>query len=117
MTRRITIALALIGVVIAATTMVDLFSEYSLDVIHVLNHSMFAAILLVCAKLLMSEADLALFDFFVLLELNVFDRFQYLLAQSAMALSGNMRKIQTGNLNFNMTAVIIGFIICLLLSF
>jgi hypothetical protein len=122
----------------------NIFSEYTLDFMHVLSHLMFSIVLLLCANLLRTERlpaffrlfgllELNLFDRFqyslakttlsfcnkirYVLELNLFDRFQYSLAKKVVSLSSNIRKTQTGNLNINMIGVMIGFIICFLLPF
>lgn len=115
MKRRNVVVFSLTAACIAG--FMNIFSEYTLDFMHVLTHLMFSIVLLLCANLLRTERLPAFFRLFGLLELNLFDRFQYSLAKKVVSLSSNIRKTQTGNLNINMIGVMIGFIICFLLPF
>jgi len=132
----------LVATCVAVLIVFDALSEYVLDPMHVLSHSIFGAILLLCAKLLATERAPPILDRLVFLELNIFDRFQYSLARTMMSLfhrtrdslefhvfdksqydlvrivvslGSNVRKIQTGSLNLNMMSFLFGFIACLLL--
>ncbi len=138
--RQIVVAFSLIVTCIASLTVALLFSEYTLDVMHILSHVTFSVILLISAKLLLTEKVPAFFHLLILLELNVFDRFQYVLAQKVTSFfnrirdllelsifnrsqyvlaqkvtsfAKDIRRTQTGDLNFNMIGVVIGLIICL----
>ena len=141
MKRWIAVALGLIATGVAALVTIGAFSEYSLDPAHVLSHSMFSAIIILCGRLLVTQEVPAILDRLILLELKTFDRFQYTLAQTMMSgferirgflelsifdrfqyalaqtivsLASSTKKIHTGNLNLNMVFFLVGFIICLL---
>lgn len=117
MNRRIVVGLGLTTTYVAALTVMNTFLEYTLDVMHILSHVMFSAIILLCAKLLVTERVPSIFRLFVFLELSVFDQSQYTLAKTVTSVAGSFGRTQTGNLNFNMIGVIVGFITCLLLLF
>jgi len=142
MKRWMSVAFGLIATGVAALVTIGAFSEYSLDPAHVLSHSMFSAVILLCGRLLVTQEVPAILDRLILFELKTFDRFQYTLAQTMMSgferirgsvelsifdrfqytlahkiesLAGSTKKIHTGNLNLNMVFFLVGFIICLLL--
>jgi len=142
MKRWIAVAFGLIATGVAALVTLGTFSDYSLDLAHVLSHSMFSAVILLCGRLLVTKDVPAILDRLILFELSTFDRFQYTFAQTMMtgferirgsiessifdrfqyalahkieSLASSTKKIHTGNLNLNMIFFLVGFIICLLL--
>jgi len=69
----------------------NVFSKYSLDPEHLLSHSIYNALIILCAILLIRGKIPEFFDRLL-----------------------PIRKIHTGNLNLNMLGFLAGFIICLL---
>lgn len=112
----------------------NIFLEHSLDPDHLLSHSMYKALIVLCAILLIRGTNPGtnpgknlgknrrknlgknprILDRLKTLDLNTFDAFQYVLARKIQSLANGIRKIQTGNLNLNMLGFLVGFIICLL---
>ncbi len=100
----------------------NIFLEHSLDPDHLLSHSMYKALILLCAILLIRGTNPGtnpgknpgILDRLKTLDLNTFDAFQYVLARKIQSLANGIRKIHTGNLNLNMLGFLVGFIICLL---
>jgi len=136
------VALGLIATGVAVLVTLGAFSEYSLDPAHVLSHTMFSVVILLCGRLLVTQEVPGALDRLILLELktfdrfqytlartmmssferirgsvelSVFDRFQYVLAQTIASLAGSAKKIHTGNLNLNMVFFLVGVIFCVLL--
>jgi hypothetical protein len=137
-----TITFSLIAAGIAALIIISSFLEFCIDSMHVLCHSIFSLILVFCAVLLVTEGVPSILDHLVLFDLKIFDRFQYLLAQTATTVfyklhdslelntfdrsqyilanlmtsfSANIKKIQSGNLSLNMIYFLIGLFFCFLL--
>jgi len=116
--RRVAVISGLTCVGIAVLVAPNIFSEYSLDPEHLLSHSMYKALIVLCAILLIRGKNPAknpgILGRLKNLDLSTFDAFQYALARKILSLANSVRKIHTGNLNLNMLGFLVGFIICLL---
>jgi len=89
-----------------------LFSKYSPTCSHTLQHSVFVLAILASAILLITDKTLQFFQsIYTSIEVGIFDKFQYTFAKKVNSLATEFRKSQTGDLNLNMLAVLIGFII------
>jgi len=116
--RRVAVISGLTCVGIAVLVAPNILSEYSLDPEHLLSHSMYKALIVLCAILLIRGKNPAknpgILDRLKTLDLSTFDAFQYALARKILSLANSIRKIHTGNLNLNMLGFLVGFIMCLL---
>ena len=87
----------------------SLFSEYNPTVSHTLKHSLFVLAILLSAIMLTDDKILKVFQsIHVSIEVGVFDKFQYVLADKVKSVANIFRNSQTGNLNLNMLYVLMG---------
>ena len=112
--RWIAAILGLICVCVAVLVAPNRFSKYSLDPEHLLSHSMFSALVVLCGVLLIGGRIPEVLARLKTLDLSTFDAFQYALARRILFLASSTTKIHTGDLNLNMLGFLVGFIICLL---
>jgi hypothetical protein len=139
--KKLSILLSVLVTSIATLTTIIQFSEYTLEIMHVLDHLIFIIILLFFTNIVGAVTVPGIRKFFNYLEIEIFDKIQYIIAQTVMSIfkklqtsletnifdktqytiastiknfSINVRKTQTGNLNFNLIGILIGFIICIL---
>jgi len=112
--RWIVAILGLICVCVAVLVAPNKFSEYSLDPEHLLSHWVFSALVVLCGVLLIRGGIAEVLARLKTLDLSTFDAFQYALARRILSLASSTTKIHTGDLNLNMLAFLVGFIICLL---
>jgi hypothetical protein len=95
-----------------------LFSKYSPTFSHTLQHSFFILGILASGFLLITDKLVLSFQsIYNLIELGIFDKFQYTFAKKVISLATALRKSQTGDLNLNMLAIPVGFIIIFIITF
>jgi len=117
--KRLALTFSLAVISIVSLIIPDLFSRYAIDPVHVSIHVLFSVTLLLCALLLQYVVAGVFASFssriYDLLEISVFDRLQYVVAGVFASFSSRLRKTHTGNLNFNMLALLLYLLFSLIL--
>jgi hypothetical protein len=105
--------IGLISTSIMASTITYLYSHYSFDSLHVMNHTFFKTGYVLTALILVSGNFKFLFEasknLHYKVETNIFDQIQYSIPRIITRIAKKFQKIQTGNLNNNMLIVLIFF--------
>jgi hypothetical protein len=140
--RKTKIVISFLSLTIIALTSGNLYSHYSPESLHFVNHTFFKTAYILGLLILIKEdsiriihplynlLEVGFFDRFNYLfsriglagaksvssfiEVGFFDRFNYLFSNIIVTISSILRRIQTGNLNINMAFILIFFLLGLI---
>ena len=100
-----------------ASYIIYLYSHYTFEPLHVINHTLFKTSYVLTMLILVQENARLLLGatkcLYNVVELNLFDNLNYSLSRIASKTAKIVQRIQTGNLNINMLMVL-GFFILFL---
>ena len=106
--------ISLFSTSIVAFTSVNLYSHYSFEPLSIINHTLFKTTYILSMLVIVQGNILTILSpLYQIVEVNVFDQLNYLLARISIKTSNMLKRIQTGNLNINMLMVFAFFLLCL----
>ena len=110
------VVISFFSAAIIGSTAANLYAHYALEPLHIMNHTLFKTAYIFGMLILVKGNILpVLSPLYNLVEVNVFDQLNYLIARITIKTSKIVRRVQTGNLNLNMLMILVFFLLCLII--